>query len=875
MSCNFPDGPLGRVLSRLQSVTPKGDKWMALCPAHDDSKPSLSVSVLNDGSVLAHCFAGCTFEAVAAAIDLPPKEWFANPKSSRSDYPKPPGPISNKRVKLPPNTVHASAKTPAPVFPPEKMRALWIASHAEAAAGAIAPVHQPVLDFIAGRKLEPALKAGLLGLVPEAAAKQCDLESWFRSGHRLVAPLHDRAGEVVAIQARSVVNAKLKTLFPPGSKIKGTVFATPKALERFANDEHADGVVIVGEGLTDFLALGGLAEWPVVAMPGSEYVKSGVSEWAENATVLLAVDNDAAGEKAVLPTAQQAVLHGAARVLRVIWPEGCKDACDALAALGQEGLKDFLRNVLALDPSALSEAAVAKTSSYEIDLSQFPEGREVSIGGGVNAAPQSEPGSNAKPRRSRRFAVGDSVRATDHDNIGTILELREDSALVQFVNKREGGTDQVYLPLSALEHTRKRSSEIPGRLSVAALLDLPPPKLFVEGMLVRGSLIVIYGPSNCGKSFLALELAMCLASGRPFAGRKCEQARTNYIAGEGIGGIKKRLLAWGGDGIPRPTEAPWNHFELYPGPVSLLEETQVDKLIDDILSMPERPVALGVDTLARSFAGGDENTAEDMNEFVAACDLIREETGVAVVVIHHTGKAKKGDVATERGSSVLRAAADTMIEIEPTGELHTDPRIVRCAKQKDLEPFPEFAFVLDQVTTSIVPGELGETSCRVRYVPVPASNPESKGDKPNDSNDAGSHEKVIAICNALRDFGDSEGLPRGRLLKCSGLPESTFDRHLKTAIDSGLIVKRGAGQRSRYLSKEQDSISTPNTPKNTPMGVVGDPRTTTPNKPLSLERGVGGDGGVRAEPPEASTSVGVRATKRKPQAKRSKRGSKQ
>lgn len=72
---------------------------------------------------------------------------------------------------------------------------------------------------------------------------------------------------------------------------------------------------------------------------------------------------------------------------------------------------------------------------------------------------------------------------------------------------------------------------------------------------------------------------------------------------------------------------------------------------------------------------------------------------------------------------MLRAAADTMIEIE-VGEGKRDVvRTVRCAKQKDLEPFPEFAFVLDQVTTSIVPGELGETSCRVRYVDVPQSEP--------------------------------------------------------------------------------------------------------------------------------------------------------
>jgi hypothetical protein len=56
-----------------------GATWMAHCPAHDDSNPSLSISAGKDGKVLVHCHAGCDQRDVIAALserDL----WDANGK---------------------------------------------------------------------------------------------------------------------------------------------------------------------------------------------------------------------------------------------------------------------------------------------------------------------------------------------------------------------------------------------------------------------------------------------------------------------------------------------------------------------------------------------------------------------------------------------------------------------------------------------------------------------------------------------------------------------------------------------------------------------------------------------------------------------------
>ena len=59
------------LLDRLERVRRTGrGRWVARCPAHDDRGPSLSIRELDDGRVLAHCFAGCGVDAVLGAVSL-------------------------------------------------------------------------------------------------------------------------------------------------------------------------------------------------------------------------------------------------------------------------------------------------------------------------------------------------------------------------------------------------------------------------------------------------------------------------------------------------------------------------------------------------------------------------------------------------------------------------------------------------------------------------------------------------------------------------------------------------------------------------------------------------------------------------------------
>lgn len=68
--------PIEKVLDRLEGVRECNGSWKALCPAHDDREPSLSVSEGDEGKALLRCFASCETEEIVSALGLEMKDLF-------------------------------------------------------------------------------------------------------------------------------------------------------------------------------------------------------------------------------------------------------------------------------------------------------------------------------------------------------------------------------------------------------------------------------------------------------------------------------------------------------------------------------------------------------------------------------------------------------------------------------------------------------------------------------------------------------------------------------------------------------------------------------------------------------------------------------
>lgn len=75
------------ILAQLQGVRRNGSCWIALCPAHSDRNPSLSVRGEN-GRVLLHCFAGCSIEAICQILRVKISDLFSDTTAPRKLEPQ-------------------------------------------------------------------------------------------------------------------------------------------------------------------------------------------------------------------------------------------------------------------------------------------------------------------------------------------------------------------------------------------------------------------------------------------------------------------------------------------------------------------------------------------------------------------------------------------------------------------------------------------------------------------------------------------------------------------------------------------------------------------------------------------------------------------
>lgn len=238
-------------------------------------------------------------------------------------------------------------------------------------------------------------------------------------------------------------------------------------------------------------------------------------------------------------------------------------------------------------------------------------------------------------------------------------------------------------------------------VSAAHIKTLPPVSWRVRNLLPAQGVAAIYGPPASGKSFLALDMAAAIASGRDWFGHKTAAAPVFYVYLEGSGALKNRIAAWEHE---RERAFP-DGVTFYLGAFSLFEN--MDSLI---AAIPHGAVVV-VDTLAASAPGFDENSGADMSRAIEALGRVaREKNGLAVVV-HHSGKdASRG----LRGHSSLLGALDAAICVDRSGA--SSVRRWTLAKSKDSEDGIGAAFSLHRVELGTDADGDMVSSCIVRRV---------------------------------------------------------------------------------------------------------------------------------------------------------------
>lgn len=214
----------------------------------------------------------------------------------------------------------------------------------------------------------------------------------------------------------------------------------------------------------------------------------------------------------------------------------------------------------------------------------------------------------------------------------------------------------------------------------------------------------IFGPPASGKSFIELDMGLCVATGSAWNGHQCEQGMVLYFAGEGHTGLIRRVKAWH---LAHDTTG--NPFLHSSRSTITFDSKGLDKVIIEGLALQNQTgqmiSLIIIDTLARHIMG-DENNTKDMSEFVRIVDSLRNAfPGSTAIIVHHTGN--DADSSRSRGSSALKAACDF--------EIHCNKGSLTFTKMKDGEKPAPIAFDLIPVEVGIDDDGDSITSCTVQY----------------------------------------------------------------------------------------------------------------------------------------------------------------
>ena len=297
--------------------------------------------------------------------------------------------------------------------------------------------------------------------------------------------------------------------------------------------------------------------------------------------------------------------------------------------------------------------------------------------------------------------------------------------------------------------------------------DLEDPEPLIEGFLHRDTLVRTFGPPKSLKSFVTLDMAACVSLGMEWQGHRTHQTTVLYIVAEGARGVKKRRNAWN------------DHHEtemkviFYPKPVQIGDQDEMYRLIAFCLAKQVGYVIF--DTQARCTVGVEENDNTEMGEIVAALDILKQETGACVHMVHHSVGS---DPRKARGATAWDGAVDAEFYTKRDRDHDTVDLVTKF--QKDISE-------ADNVVLSAI--EVGNSLVLQRVAQTPAG-------KSGDVAPALVNEAQRVYLEAVRDMhGNCTRTDVIEILKEKGTPRSAsaVKKNINILLSAGALLESGKG----------------------------------------------------------------------------------
>jgi hypothetical protein len=298
-------------------------------------------------------------------------------------------------------------------------------------------------------------------------------------------------------------------------------------------------------------------------------------------------------------------------------------------------------------------------------------------------------------------------------------------------------------------------------------MEIPEQSFIVKNLISETSLNFLTGEEGCGKSMLAMNLALSVAIGATqWLGYEIvKHGKVIYLNNElSLNDHLNRIKIM------------QNHLPC-PGDVSNLLtpqefpdlETCWETLNDFCNTL--RPILIIVDCFYFTH-NKDENDSSSMKDLMRKFQTLRDRYQLSILVLHHTkkgGRDKKMGNDLIRGSNVFSAAADTVLQMKRSAD--------------------------DERQRIIKPTKLRHVSDEMRTCRLLSLNPESLWFKDEGETDEADHlETVIPTAEEEISFQEilkaGEIVPRKEIIeRCEpyGYNRRTIDRQLKRAKESGKL----------------------------------------------------------------------------------------
>ena len=263
------------------------------------------------------------------------------------------------------------------------------------------------------------------------------------------------------------------------------------------------------------------------------------------------------------------------------------------------------------------------------------------------------------------------IHAADTSGLGTDDGRRSIQATMRS-GIMQGGNNPFFVTGNWFEHPDdEQSSEEPLKKTPDDGFELDSDKPFslppsiIKGLAPRNGIAFIGGQSGAGKTFIAVDLAISLATGQPFFGKRVkEKVGVIIIAGEGAQTLQPRITtAKKARSIHTPLPIAWT--DTFP---DFTKAEEVKAFILKLKRMKQRMleqygVRMGcivIDTLAAVFNLADENDNSEASKIIRAMKFIGDELDALIMPVHHYGKGAETGL---RGASAWRAGSDSVLSI--------------------------------------------------------------------------------------------------------------------------------------------------------------------------------------------------------------------